>query len=130
MRYINHLPRVPVECKHLRVSVRMDDLSVFEPIEMEEVMKLNLSESISYGVNVDMSLPEVNYVPLIEEHDIIPMDDILFGIEKKTIQQIPLTSSFDDKLTAKEQLDIIHQSMKPTTHSSVIQEEFLVPTKM
>ena len=87
MRYINHLPRVPVECKHLRVSVRMDDLSVFEPIEMEEVMKLNLSESISYGVNVDMSLPEVNYVPLIEEHDIIPMDEILFGIEKKFVKK-------------------------------------------
>ena len=51
---------------------------------MEEGIQFGLTESATHGMNLDLSLPEVNYVPSIEDYDVLPGDDVLFGFTQST----------------------------------------------
>ena len=81
-KLINEIPDIPVECKHIRSEIILNDFETFETIQMEEGIQLGLTETTTYGMNLDLSLPETNYVPNIEDYDILPGDDILFGLKK------------------------------------------------
>ncbi|ELP92215.1 hypothetical protein EIN_117890 [Entamoeba invadens IP1] len=81
IRYHNSLPKIPVECKHLRFVVEMDDFSSYVPTTLEDSFKLPLPNDPTFGVNADTSLPEVFYTPKIDPSSTIPKD--LFDVTQK-----------------------------------------------
>lgn len=78
-KFINEMPDIPVECKHIRTEITLHDFDKFETIQMEERTILGLTETSSYGLNLDLSLPEINYIPNIENYKYLPGDKELFG---------------------------------------------------
>ena len=83
MKLVNEIPDIPVECKHIRTEISLNDFETFEPIQMEGNNQIGLTETTSYGMNIDLSLPEINYVPSIENFSYLPGDKELFGFDSK-----------------------------------------------
>ena len=83
IKFQNSIPNIPVECKHIKTEISLNDFEKYETIQMEETMMLGLSESETYGMNIEMSLPEFNYVPSIEQNQIFEDDKELFGLKNE-----------------------------------------------
>ena len=109
-KLINEIPDIPVECKHIRSEILLNDFETFETIQMEEGIQLGLTETTTYGMNLDLSLPETNYVPNIEDNDTLPGDDILFGFEKRKHVVKEEEQSDNDIFNTFDQVGVIQQS--------------------
>ncbi|ELP85025.1 hypothetical protein EIN_079470 [Entamoeba invadens IP1] len=84
------LPRIPVECRHLQINSEQEDLTNYKPTSMEISYRLPLPDSRTYGVNVDMCLPEVYFTPHVQDFGCFPQDTELFGFDKKFVLKYKL----------------------------------------
>lgn len=74
------IPHIPVECKHFRVNVSMNELCEYAAGSASEgVVTFELTESITNGMSVDLALPEVCCVPCIDTVEQFPIDEVIFG---------------------------------------------------
>ena len=88
-KFINEMPDIPVECKHIRTEINLNDFETFQPIQMEDNISFGLTENSTFGLNIDLSLPEVNFVPNIENYSnqlnvYLPGDEELFNFNNQS----------------------------------------------
>ena len=88
--YHNEVPRIPVECKYLIVDTNTDLFDYQE--NDEERQTLELCSSVSDGINIDLALPEVGCVPHIEPVESYAIDDIIFGVVKRTPSAVSVST--------------------------------------
>ena len=124
---------IPVECKHLRIDIDLnEDFKTFQEIDLERNKQFQLTETDSFGIDIRMELPEFHYVPSIENFDFLPGDDILFGFErKKKMEEVENETEENDlenynEVGVEEQMKDIENALndKSTKNTNI---EFLIP---